>query len=343
MKINQRKDGLYYCSKMYNGKRYQIVAKSKAEVKEKLVNLEYNLQTSGVKKSISVKEWAYIWLDTYKKNVSPATYRMYEQVIRLYIVPTLGVIKVDKLKETDIMDMINNMGNITRKKDVALLTIKQILDKAVANDYTYKNVAKNVKIKKHVAPEKKPIPQEYIDIMKANLDKKYFQICYFLVYTGLRREELIPLTYEDIDFDKKTIRVNKAVALDHNKPVLKKTKNEETRFVPLLDTLQSILSHFGTGLIYFNKYGEMMSETSFKRQIDYANNFIKKHVVNYERFTAHQLRHTYACILHKAGVPLKEAQYFMGHKDIKMLLNIYTHSDEEDKMKAKAILNDFIT
>ena len=54
-----------------------------------------------------------------------------------------------------------------------------------------------------------------------------------------------------------------------------------------------------------------MSETSFKRQIDYANNLVKKHAVNYERFTAHQLRHTYACILHKAGVPLKEAQYFM--------------------------------
>ena len=55
----------------------------------------------------------------------------------------------------------------------------------------------------------------------------------------------------------------------------------------------------------------MLSETSFKRQIDYTNNLIKKNVVNYERFTAHQLRHTYACILHKAGVPIKEAQYFM--------------------------------
>ena len=244
MKINQRKDGYFYCSKMLNRKRYQIVGKSKAEVKKQLVNLEFNLQTSGVKKSISVKEWAYIWLDTYKKNVSSATYRMYEQVIRLYIVPTLGLIRIDKLKETDIMDMINNMGSITRKKDVALLTIKQILDKAVANDYAYKNVAKNVKIKKHVAPEKKPIPQEYIDILRNNLDKKYCQICYFLVYTGLRREELIPLTYEDIDFDKKLIRINKAVSLEHNQPVLKKTKNEEVRFVPLLDTLESILNHF---------------------------------------------------------------------------------------------------
>lgn len=314
MKINQRKDGYYYCSKMLNGKRYQIVAKSKADVKKQLVDLEFNLQNGSISKSnISVKDWSYEWLKTYKKNISTATYRMYEQAIKVHIVPNLGVIQLKNLKETDIMNMLNKMTDkgITRKKDVALLTIKQILDKAVSNDLIYKNVAKDIKIKKHIAPEKKPIPDEYIKIIQNNLDKPYCKLCYFLIYTGLRREEVIPLTYEDINFKNNNITINKAVSLEHNQPVLKKTKNETTRIVPLLDNLKLILSDFNTGLIFFNGYGKMLSETSFKRQIDYANNLIKKNVVNYERFTAHQLRHTYACILHKAGVPLKEAQYFM--------------------------------
>jgi integrase len=344
MKILQRKDGYYYCSKMMNGKRVQIVSKSKKELKQKLVNLEYNLQNNFIEKNISVEKWSYEWLETYKKNVASYTYKMYEQAIRVHIVPSLGKIQLKNLKETDIMNMLNEMADkgITRKRDVALLTIKQILQKAVLNDLIYKNVALNIKIKKHTAPEKKPIPDEYIQIIKANLDKPYCKLCYFLIYTGLRREELIPLTYEDINFKDKTITINKAVSLEHNQPVLKKTKNETTRIIPLLDTLELNLSHFSKGLIFFNQYGNMLSETSFKRQIDYTNNLIKKNVVNYERFTAHQLRHTYACILHKAGVPLKEAQYFMGHKDIKMLLNIYTHSDNEDKIKAKNKLNEFV-
>ena len=87
----------------------------------------------------------------------------------------------------------------------------------------------------------------------------------------------------------------------------------------------------------------MMSDTTFKRKIKYINNFIKENLEDEELipFTAHQMRHTYACILHKADIPLKEAQYFMGHKDVKMLLNIYTHLDDEDKKTAGNLLNNF--
>ena len=60
------------------------------------------------------------------------------------------------------------------------------------------------------------------------------------------------------------------------------------------------------------------------------------------KFTYHQLRHTYACFLHKAGIPAKEAQYLTGHKDLKVLLNIYTHLDEEDKQNATEKLNNLL-
>ena len=314
MKINQRKDGLFYVSKTYKGKRYQITGKSKQEVKDKLVDLEYKLKNEAViSRYISVKDWSYKWLETYKSHVASATYTMYHSAIKNYIVPYLGLYRVDKLRESDVMNMLNEMTKrgITRRRDVALLTIKQILDKAVANDYVMKNVAAQIKIKKHVAPEKQPIPQEYINVIKAHQNEMCCRLALFLIYTGLRREEVIPLQYEDIDLEKGTITINKAVDLYHNKPVIKKTKNETTRIIPLLDVIQPQFSILGTGLIFFNQYGKIMSETSFKRQIDKVNKIVEKNVTKYERFTAHQLRHTYACILHKAGVPLKEAQYFM--------------------------------
>ena len=46
-------------------------------------------------------------------------------------------------------------------------------------------------------------------------------------------------------------------------------------------------------------------------------------------FTAHDLRHTYATALYDAGVPVKAAQYFLGHADIRVTLDLYTHLSKE--------------
>lgn len=348
MKIQQRKDGLFYYSKMYKGQRYQFTSMDKNEVKKQVIEFENNRLNKSIiidDNSLSVKQWSDKWLNTYKKNVEKATFNMYKQTIKLYINKYLGNIKLKNIKENDIISMLNKMSEqgITRQKDITLLTIKQILDKAVYNDYVYKNVAKDIKIKKHISVEKEPISDKYIEFISNNLDKDFCRMCYFMIYTGVRREELVPLTYEDVDFKNKTIRINKAVTFQKNQPVLKNTKNNTERYIPLLDNLLPILEKNSIGLIFYNKYGKMMSETSFKRKIEYTNNLIKTNIPNkYKRFTAHQLRHTYACFLHKAGIPLKEAQYFMGHKDIKMLLNIYTHLDNKDKENAKNKLNNFI-
>lgn len=60
-------------------------------------------------------------------------------------------------------------------------------------------------------------------------------------------------------------------------------------------------------------------------------------------FTGHQLRHTYATMLYNSNVPIKEAQYFLGHKDIRILLNIYTHLDDEKKKQSISKVNEFLS
>lgn len=359
MKINQRKDGLYYKEKKYNGKRYVFTSTDKKEVEAKVIEFENNINRGAVinDKNIKFSDWCDTWLELYKKkNVEKSTYEMYKSVINNHLKPNLGFYKISEIRESHIMDMLNKMDEkwITRRKDIALLTVKQILEKAVDNDYVYKNVAKNIKIKKHIAKEKEPLPQNYIDLLQkyAKTDPRAF-LGYFMVYTGVRKEELVPLTYEDIDFEKKTLRINKAVYFERNQPKLKKTKNGEIRYVPLVDNLFELLEH-KQGILFPNIKGKMMSDTTTKRKIKYINDFIKEKIDEensnkkedetkeiFKPFTAHQLRHTYACLLHKAEIPLKEAQYFMGHKDVKMLLNIYTHLDDKDKETASNLLNNF--
>lgn len=59
----------------------------------------------------------------------------------------------------------------------------------------------------------------------------------------MRKEEIVPLTKNDIDLINKTISINKAVTFVHNQPVLKSTKNKRTRFVPILDITYDLVKN----------------------------------------------------------------------------------------------------
>ena len=78
------------------------------------------------------------------------------------------------------------------------------------------------------------------------------------------------------------------------------------------------------------------------KSVSVNENDIKKEDIKIIKFTYHQLRHTYVCMLHKAKIPIKEAQYLTGHKTLNVLLNIYTHLDEEDKEDATNKLNELL-
>lgn len=362
-----RKDGRLMKKVMIDGKPVYLYSKDPDDLEKQYIEIKYKSNT-GIAiedNSINMKDWSKEWLKLYKKDKEEATIKMYEQVINNYIIPKLGFIKLKNLKQKNIIELLNDMEEkgITRRKDIVLLTINQILDKAIENDYIYKNVAKGIKIKKHKSPEKVPLSNNLITEIQnlAQNDSRAFMLL-FMIYTGLRKEEIVPLQYKDIDLETKFITINKAVNFIHNTPKLKTTKNGSERKVPILNIIFDKLStlksqHKDTDYVFPNNLGKMMSDTTIKRQIKYVINILNKNKEKREKqnnpdfkltdenkiyFTYHQLRHTYVCILHKAGVDLKEAQYFTGHKTIQILLDIYTHLDEEDKTNAINKLNNFI-
>lgn len=197
-------------------------------------------------------------------------------------------------------------------------------------------------------------------------------LCYYLCYIlGLRKQEVVPLLYSDIDLDKKIVSITKAVHWEKNRPYIKKTKNEEIRNVPILDIIFNNVKelkskHSENDLIFTSATtNSLMSEESMRRLLEHAlfeiNKLYKQdqllllNISNEElknkeneieikiiKFTYHQLRHTYVCMLHKAGIPVKEAQYLTGHKTLNVLLNIYTHLDDEDKENATNKLNNLL-
>lgn len=314
----------------------------------------------------TVSQYADIWYDNYVEptKLDPSTKRMYKSVIELYIKQYIGNIKLKLLTDLDVTKMLNAMTKkgITRRREITLQTLRQILNKAIANDFLKKNVASTVKLVKHVPEERTPLSQEIMELileMPNDLDSSVFMMK-FIMTTGLRPEEVSPLKFSDI-LDSKFISVNKVVDLDSKELKIDSyTKNKDKRTVPLIDFIYNELlimkNNSTNNLIFPNTAGKLKSRSSFRRDLErflrILNNYYEKKQKEIDEnfvlkdenkinFTLYQLRHTYACVLHKANIPLKEAQRFTGHRDLKVLIQIYTHLDEEDLKKSHDLLNDY--
>lgn len=184
----KRSDGRLMKRVSVNGKLKTIYSDNPKDLERQYIEYKYLNEKGTVAddQNMNVSTWADKWLKTYKSDKEKATIKMYEDAIRLYIKPNIGNIPLKSLKQSDIVDMLNILDKkgITRKKDVALLTIKQILNKAVENDYIYKNVASGIKIKKHKSTEKEPLQQSTIDKVQtlAKTNFNAFMIL-FMIYT----------------------------------------------------------------------------------------------------------------------------------------------------------------
>lgn len=341
--------GLLYKNMSINGKRNCIYASSPQELYKKYIEL-LSLKTKGLtpNSSIYMRDWSNFWLKNYKENkTEKATYNMYESIIRLYINPQLGTMQLKNIKELDIVQMLNLLANKPRQQKKVLLTVKQILNSAIDNDYIYKNVAKNIKLPPYKSKEKKALTQDEIYYVKLAANEDYYCfMVYFMIYTGLRKEEVSALNWSDFDFNSKTIYIHQAIHWEHNRPELKDTKNKENCYIPIYDVIYNrLLKEYNNrkSNIVFpmktnpNKY---MTDIAMRRVLEsslkYINKIKQEKKPNSEtiKFSYHTLRHTYACLLHKAGIPLKEAQKLTRHKNSRVLLDIYTHLDEEDNNNA---------
>ena len=133
-----RTDGRLMKRVSVNGKIKTLYSDNPKDLESQYIEIKH-LSNKGIAaddNGLTVKQWSNQWLQLYKSDKEKATINMYKQVIDMYIIPYLGNIKLKDLKQKDIVNMLNAMisKGILRRKDVALLTIKQILNKAIEND-----------------------------------------------------------------------------------------------------------------------------------------------------------------------------------------------------------------
>lgn len=177
---------------------------------------------------------------------------------------------------------------------------------------------------------------------------KYYDGIFILFNTGLRISEFCGLTIGDIDFKEMRINIDHQLQRKRNMEyVIEDTKTSSgTRFVPMTlevaECFRRILANRArpkvepmvdgyTGFLFLDKNGMPMValhwEKYFKHILDKYNSIYK---VQLPRITPHVCRHTFCSKMAKSGINPKTLQYIMGHSDISVTLNTYSHVGFED-------------
>ena len=180
-----------------------------------------------------------------------------------------------------------------------------------------------------------------------------------LLYTGLRRGEILALQWSDVDFEKRTISVTKSVsfAATGNQPEIKSTKTEAgEREVILLDRLAlRLYARQGKPDEYIFGGSKPMTQSVFTRS--WRNYCLdtglwhwkevtrqkgrKKETVQVKEpsVTPHQLRHAFATMCFEMGVAPKDAQQLLGHSKIEVTMDTYTHIRKNRRSEVAVMLN----
>lgn len=340
-----RKDGRLMKKVTIDGKPKYIYSDNPKDLEKQYIELKHNsINNIVVNDSIKMKDFALKWIELNSTNKEYGTLKEYKYLINNHIIPSIGLRKIKDIKQSDIKQMMKNLESTPTTAKKTLQLTKRILNEAIDNDIIIKNVAQSVKAPKIIRNEKIPLTIEE-DNKLLSSTSKYAPFFILMRYTGMRREEIVPLTINDIDLISKTIYINKAVTFIKNKPNSKTTKNRKPRYVPLLDCVYDIVENLvneakanNRKLLFVTETSKtMLTESAIKRHLE---SFL--HSLDNINFTCHQLRHSYCTMLYYADVKLKKAQELMGHSGADMVYNIYTHLDNQ-RENAEDSINKYIS
>lgn len=377
-----------YKKKIKNGKEYyfyrlrhknlikpkDIYAPTVKELESKIKaitnELDYGIENNKEYFETFLCDWLF---DVHCINVKPSTKQKYEGLYRNYIKNSpLSTIKIKELTSKDIQDYYNAL--IKKGKSVSCVrTLNKFI--ALCIRYAYNN---NIIIKDFSRFVILPIEKENMKLNKVSevqpftLDeqKKFTDVIngdelemLFLtaLYSGLRQGELLALTWNDIDFDNNTIRVNKTVEYisdvtkegrgkgyvivqtpkseNSNRIVtapiflLKRLKQHEMQQKELRFKMANL--YHNNGLVFSNKFGKYLDSSNVRKKF---KKILMDNKIRIRKF--HDLRHTYATRLFELGENPKTVQMLLGHSNISITLDTYTHVLDSMKEKAVSKLND---
>lgn len=325
-----RKDGRYQGSYTDEKGRHYVYDRDPEK-------LWYKLNTPKAPEIITFSSLAEDWKADHWERIGYKTAEAYTAPLRR-IINHFG--RFESISASDVsayLAMLAKQGYSRRSVQMHRDILHMIYNYAIVSGKASVNPCTAVSLPRNLPVKKRSLPTDNaMEAVKKGGNQPFGLFALICLYAGLRRGEALALQYEDIDKTNGVIHVTKAVEFVGNNPHLKSPKTASgVRDVILLNILADAIPS-GKGYLFSRADGGLLTKTQYrKRWSAYCK------AIGYE-ITAHQLRHGFATILYEAGVPDKDAQELLGHSNISITRDVYTHIRQSKRNETANRLNDFV-
>lgn len=380
--ISQRKDGRYsarYVSS--NGKRIEKYFDTPNEAKQWLEDKRYEERhgitpiTTNPHNNITVDMWFNEWFENIIFDLSPNTRRNYKERFDMNIQPVIGKMNITDVKPMHCKKVLKQMddkyaGSTIRQ---TYITMGTMFKAALMNDIITKHPMDGVQYSKPIRAVDDikyfTVEEQRIFLETAKLSHNYNQYA-FMLETGIRIGELIGLTWDNIDWKKRTLSITKTLEYRYKQKCWRagppKTQTSY-RTIPLTERAYNILMEL------YDKRTTRKESALLNQTLEYTDRKTGKHAklimrdlvfINWRtgeptknssydthmyklcdtagirRFSTHALRHTFATRAIEYGVQPKFLQKLLGHSSIKTTMDRYVHVSTESLNNAIQIFEE---
>ena len=337
------------------GKRKDISLREKEKEVEKA--LRNAVVTNGGNMTVLELVQKYI---SQKRGVKHNTQANYNFVINVIKKEDFGARRIDAIKLSDaktwlikLQDDGRGYSSIHSIRGVVRPAFQMAVDDDLINknpfEFQLATVVVNDSVTREAITRKQQ--REFLRFIKEDKHfSKYYDGIYILFYTGLRVSEFVGLTINDIEFDKERIKVDHQLQRTRNMEyeILTPKTEKGERYVPMqkdvADCFRRIIQNRKhpkiepmidgySGFLFLDKNDMPMVALHWEKYFQHIRekyNSIYK--VQMPCITPHVCRHTFCSNMAKSGMNPKTLQYIMGHSDIGVTLNTYTHLQFEDAL-----------
>lgn len=308
---------------------------------------------------VTVSAYLEQWLKDTKTSKAPSTWRHYSQLMKTYVYPAIGGIKICNLQSYHLQDFYDKLYDVhvgewtIRKVHAALHAAFQV---AVINGVITNNPASNSKPPKEPASEINLLDENQLrQFLVSAQSHPWYPLFQLACSSGMRMSEILAIKWSDIDFEKGSVLVQRQLLRPNGEGVqfsrLKTAKSR--RSIPLSAlTIQVLrdqhndqmikrqsagLSWQNFNLTFTTRNGTPLSQRNVLRVFKRLLSISGLPDVHF-----HSLRHSFASILLQNGVPIHTVSKMLGHSSPAITLRIYSHTFTGMEMEAANMIDSLI-